>query len=277
MLRPRPENCLLFGPVTYSNQAPLIGASVSLIDPASHKVLEKIPTDKKGWYLFSVRKGKIQALLVETAGFFPYYFEITVPVDYQEQSFNHPVTVSEDLRQEYFLVFAAGDTVLDEGSTTVVNQLALRLKKDPALSIWFNPQGESFDPVRINQVTGRFRNEGIPVSRILTGTRPETFDTIIEVRIGSRTGDQGAGGTVIKGDMPDETWTIQFTASKKRIDVKTFTGLKPVYEFKGKDGFYRYTYGSFLSREDASNKIAFVREKGFKQAFTKTVGSIKKL
>ena len=82
---------------------------------------------------------------------------------------------------------------------------------------------------------------------------------------------------MVQGGYTDETWTIQITASKKSIDTKTFTGLKPVLEFKGKDGFYRYTYGTFNSRDEAAARISFVRQKGYKQAFAKTIGSIRKL
>jgi len=50
-----------------------------------------------------------------------------------------------------------------------------------------------------------------------------------------------------------------------------------VHEFRGKDGFYRYTYGSFQTKEEANRKLQLVKNKGFKKPFAKTVGSIKKL
>ncbi|MFO7617788.1 MAG: SPOR domain-containing protein, partial [Bacteroidales bacterium] len=62
-----------------------------------------------------------------------------------------------------------------------------------------------------------------------------------------------------------------------RVPVERFKDLDPVYEFKGKDGYYRYTHGDYPNQEAAQAKLQSVKRKGYNQAFVKTVGSIKKL
>jgi hypothetical protein len=61
------------------------------------------------------------------------------------------------------------------------------------------------------------------------------------------------------------------------LGKKTYKGLDPVYEFKGSDGFYRYGYGAFKTKEEAGRKLTVVKRKGFKKAFVKSTGAIKKL
>jgi len=46
-------------------------------------------------------------------------------------------------------------------------------------------------------------------------------------------------------------FTLQIKALKQKVNPKTFTSLKGVEVHLGKDGFYRYVYGRFASREDA--------------------------
>ena len=53
--------------------------------------------------------------------------------------------------------------------------------------------------------------------------------------------------------------------------------LESTRMFKGKDGYYRYTYGVFNSRQEANQAIPILRNKGFSQAFPKLIGNLKKL
>jgi tetratricopeptide (TPR) repeat protein len=46
-------------------------------------------------------------------------------------------------------------------------------------------------------------------------------------------------------------YTIQVKALKQKVDPKSFTDLEGVEVYKGKDGFYRYVYGSYASWKEA--------------------------
>ncbi|MFA6482916.1 MAG: glycosyltransferase, partial [Bacteroidales bacterium] len=52
MIRPKPENCLVYGVVSMQNKELLPDIKISLINPKSHES-ETILTDRNAWYLFS--------------------------------------------------------------------------------------------------------------------------------------------------------------------------------------------------------------------------------
>lgn len=276
MIRPKPDNCLVYGVLSRQNGELLPAAPISLVDTQSHET-DSILTDRNAWYLFSVKKGLPYGLIIEQDGYFPYYSEQTIPMDYAENKMERNIVVPDDLRNDFTLYYQASDTVMGEKSRSLLVQLTDLLRKHPELSVWFDPQGDPYDPSRINRLTSVFVSSGVGISRLLTGSRPDPAETFI--RIGIDTGPENA--VLLQPSPgarpPDELWTIQFSASKTSLSRQSFKGLDPVHEFKGKDGFYRYTYGSFKTRDEAVRKLALVKKKGFKKPLAKTVGSIKKL
>ncbi|MDD3810678.1 MAG: hypothetical protein PHV14_00165, partial [Bacteroidales bacterium] len=49
LIRPRPENVLIFGIISLPDNSVVAGATVNLIDPFSFQIVETIPSDQKGW------------------------------------------------------------------------------------------------------------------------------------------------------------------------------------------------------------------------------------
>jgi hypothetical protein len=276
MIRPKPDNCLIFGVLSLQNKDLLTDTRVSLINTKSHES-ESILSDRNAWYLFSVAKGIPFGLIIEKDGFFPYYTEHTIPLDFQETRKELNITVPDDLKNDFTLYYPASDTLLGEKSQALLSQLTALVKKYPGMAVWFDPQGDSLDFARINRLTAAFVKEGIAIGRLRTGTQPENGVTFIRIEIS--TGPENATLMKATGEeqVSDELWTIQFAASKSTLSKKSFKGLEPIHEFKGKDGFYRYSYGSFKTKEEAARKLSAVKKKGFPKAFTKTVGSIKNL
>ncbi|MFA5814683.1 MAG: glycosyltransferase [Bacteroidales bacterium] len=277
MIRPKPDNCQVYGVLSLQNKELLPDTRISLIDPKSHEISESIMTDRNAWYLFSVKKGFPYGLIIEKDGYFPYYAEYTIPFDHPENRMERNIALPDDLKNDFSLYYPAADTVLGEKSQGLLVQLTALLKKHPGLSAWFDPQGDSLDFARINLLTSAFMRNGVEIAQLRTGSRPDPAETFIRIEI--NTGPENAAllQPSSGAQPPDELWTIQFSASKTSLSKKSFKGLDPVHEFKGKDGFYRYTYGTFKTREEANRKLLLVKKKGFNKAFTKTVGSIKKL
>jgi hypothetical protein len=277
MMRPRPENCIIYGPISIDKNTLITDAAVSLLDPVTHEILEKIVSDRNAWYLFSVKKGQKLALLVEKNGLFPYYHEFTIPGDYPEASLEKPLNLPSDLQYTYALYFVPFDTVLGQKSQLLMNRLAGILAKNPEIIVRFDSMGDSLDPARINQLTSYYMDQGIPSSRLTSGASDDTLPTALVIEI--RTGPEDLAGTASPDTqvLTDEMWTIQISASRSSLNKKAFKGLDPVHEFKGKDGFYRYTYGIFQTREEAVQKLPVVKKKGFTKAFAKSAGSIRKL
>ncbi len=277
MIRPLPGNCLVYGILSTQRQEPLPDIRVSLINTRTHEIAEIIKTDRNAWYLFSVAKGSPYGLLIEKDGYFPYYTESTIPLDSTGTRMERNIRVPDDLKNDFSLYYPSSETVLGEKSKELFGQLITLLKKHPSLSAWFDPQGDSLDFARINLLTAELVHNGVKMKQILSGAQSDDTETYIRIEINTGT-ENAVLMEPVEGDLPpDELWTIQFSASKTSLSKKSFKGLDPVHEFKGKDGFYRYTYGSFKSKDEATRKLTLVKKKGFSKAFAKTVGSIKKL
>ena len=277
LIRPRPENCLIYGPIAIDKNTLVTDADVSLLDPATHEILEKIVSDRNAWYLFSVKKGRKLALLIEKTGLFPYYHEFIIPGDFPESSLEKPLNLPPDLKNTYSIYYVPLDTIAGRKSLELISQLAGFLLKNPRIIVRFESLGDSLDPVRINQMTSYFMERGISLSRLTSGTSADILPTALMIEV--RTGSEDLAGIVSPGiqTLSDDLWTIQFAASRSTLNKKSFKGLDPIHEFKGKDGFYRYTYGIYQTREEAVQKLSVVKKKGFTKAFAKTAGSIRKL
>jgi O-antigen biosynthesis protein len=277
MIRPLPDNCLIYGTLSLPGDRLLPDIRVSLLDTRTHEVKESIMTDRNAWYLFSVKKGYPYGLIIEKDGFFPYYLENTISLSQAENRMEINLVIPDDLKNDFSLFYPDAGTILGDMSRQLLAQLSSMLKRQPTLNAWFDPQGDSLDFVRINNLTTLLIEEGVSISRLKTGTQPDAAETYIRIEI--NTGPENAEllQTSTKEQLSEDLWTIQFAASKTPQSKKSFKGLDPVHEFQGKDGFYRYAYGTFKSREEANRKLAFVKKKGFSKPFAKSVGAIKNL
>ena len=130
---------------------------------------------------------------------------------------------------------------------------------------------------RTQYVEEKLVSMGIPGSRISTGPSGGQSETTVEFRISTNPADIARVSPGASAVPADESWTIQFTASRNRIPMERFKDLDPVFELVGKDGYYRYTHGNFPTQEAAQSKLQTVKRRGYNQAFIKTFGSIKKL
>ena len=73
-------------------------------------------------------------------------------------------------------------------------------------------------------------------------------------------------------------FTIQIKALSMKVDSKEFTNLEGVKVYKGKDGFYRYTFGAFKTREqaeEAKNEIT-AKQELLKDAYIVLIKNLKK-
>ncbi|MGE0090213.1 MAG: OmpA family protein [Bacteroidales bacterium] len=66
-------------------------------------------------------------------------------------------------------------------------------------------------------------------------------------------------------DIPG-LYTIQLKATKEQIDINIFKPLSGVKEVKCKDGFFRYTIGSYKSKITAEKELTRLLKKGYNDA-----------
>ncbi len=67
-------------------------------------------------------------------------------------------------------------------------------------------------------------------------------------------------------------FTIQIMALKRSRDVSYFKALGPVMKYTGTDGFNRYTYGQYNSREEAMYELASIKARGYRDSFIISLG-----
>ncbi len=91
--------------------------------------------------------------------------------------------------------------------------------------------------------------------------------------------EKATSETVNKEKPEEETgqYTVQIKALTQKVDPKTFTNLEGVKIYKGKDGFYRYTFGSFETIEQALEaKKQIEADKMLADAFIVLIKNLKK-
>jgi outer membrane protein OmpA-like peptidoglycan-associated protein len=62
-------------------------------------------------------------------------------------------------------------------------------------------------------------------------------------------------------------YSIQIKALSHPVKISQFTNIKGIKEYLGADGFYRYTYKEFKTKEEARKHLSEVTGKGFPDAF----------
>lgn len=88
--------------------------------------------------------------------------------------------------------------------------------------------------------------------------------------------EEGINKVVTSSDIPkNAVYAIQVKALSTPIDMSIFKDLKGVKEYLGADGYYRYTYMEFLSREEATTKLQSVKDQGYTDAFVIDVNRYK--
>ncbi|MBN2669790.1 MAG: OmpA family protein [Bacteroidales bacterium] len=82
---------------------------------------------------------------------------------------------------------------------------------------------------------------------------------------------------IAKPEIESGEFTIQIKALRQKVEPSTFTKLSNVEVYKGKDGFYRYVYGSYATRQEALDaKKSIGDEQELKDAFIILVKNLKK-
>jgi len=71
----------------------------------------------------------------------------------------------------------------------------------------------------------------------------------------------------------DPVYTIQLSAAKKPVKPGFYQSLDNIKVYHGKDGYYRYTYGKFVSLKFAELKLEELKKKGYTNAYVKEISS----
>lgn len=278
LIRLKPNNVLVIGKIHDYNGDKISGAKISLIDPSLLSTLETIPVDDLGYYLFTLQKGKKFGFLVEKKSYFPYYHELTIPLDIEDE-YEYNLHLPDGIRKEYSLVYTSEGTV--PSNNNLLEELISLLINQTGLSIWMpaqqNPTGNS----RNSFLDSLFQSRGIEGYRLISGSLPGNADHIVILNFitdpEAREADVSDFGGSAENTDNNDKWTLQFSASRNELSDRVLKDLDEVRTFKGKDGFFRYTYGKFKTRQEANKAIPLLKSKGFSQAFPKLVSNLKKL
>lgn len=69
-------------------------------------------------------------------------------------------------------------------------------------------------------------------------------------------------------------YTIQVSASKKKLDLNKFKEVAGVKEISSPDGYFRYFTGEYSSFREAKSALPEIQNKGFKNAFIRDISSL---
>ncbi|MEA1878300.1 MAG: SPOR domain-containing protein [Bacteroidota bacterium] len=278
LIRLKPNNVMVFGKINDYTGEKLSGANVSLFDPIILSTIETIPVDDQGEYLFTIEKGKKIGFLVEKKGYFPYYHELTISL-VADNELEYNLHLPDGIRKTYSLIYTLEGNIPSNNS--LLEELISLLINQTGLSIWMPVQENPLGKSRITFLDSLFLARGIEGYRLLSGSLPGDTDQVVELNFMTDPEAKEADASVFEGNSTvsgkDDKWTLQFSASRSELSARDLKNLKDTRMFKGKDGYYRYTYGVFNSRQEANQAISFLRDKGFSQAFPKLIGNLKKL
>ena len=278
LIRLKPNNIMVFGKIQDYTGSKLKSANISIINPQSSRVLETIPIDDLGEYLFTVEKGSVLGLLIEKESYFPYYHEIRIPYD-SDREMEYNLHLPDGIRKVYSVVYAPQASM--PSNTSLLEELISLLISQSGLSIWIPGQENEIGHSRLVFLDSLLQARGIEQYRLITGSLPGRADQVIQLNF---LYDRDAiepqatifGNLIIGGDE-DNHWTLQFAASRNKLAERNLKGLQNTRLFEGKDGYYRYTFGNFATRQEANEAISYLQSKGFSQAFPKKIGILKNL
>ncbi len=280
LIRLKPNNLLVFGQILTPSDEPISGASISLFDPPGAKIIETIPVDDLGEFLFTLEKGKTFGLIIEKEGFFPYYSQFTVPTDLEEE-WEKSIQLPDGLQNRYKLLFPFKSN--DPANPEIINEIANTLSGFSKLEVWIPEEIDSLFPLRINRIKNILLEAGIESHRLYIGIPPGNADQVIHLQMISENtlDDQndtaGTEENTSEDPVTPDKWTLQFVASKNKLQSSSLKGIINYKVFHGKDGFYRYTYGIYNSKKESEAGKALLKSKGFSQPFAKKIEDLQKL
>ena len=280
LIRLKPNNIMVFGKISDPSGKPVLGATVSLFDPQGAKIIEIIPADDLGEYLFTLEKGKNFGLIIEKEGFFPYYSQFTVPQN-PEQEWENNIQLPDGLRNRYTLVYPPGSN--EPSNYEALEEVINAMTEFSGLLTWIPDSRDSIFALRTNRIKNKIIEAEIELSRLFVGTPPGSADQFIRLQlINSDSGEGATDEPALKAEtnremLSPDKWTLQFVASRTKLNDSELKGISDYHVFEGKDGYYRYTYGIYNSMEEANNGVAYLKGKGFSQSFAKKIDSLQKL
>ncbi len=133
-------------------------------------------------------------------------------------------------------------------------------------------------PHKITRITG---NDGI--SRYISGVYKKYDNALGDLSTFMSEGYHDAfinqvirySGIKDSGDINfgelDFYYTVQLSATRKPINEKNLKDIENISLNKGSDGFYRYSSGVFLNRNEAEKQLETVKKLGFEDAFVRKV------
>lgn len=285
LIRLKPNNLLVFGQILEASGETISGgATVTLFDPPGAKMVETIPVDDLGEYLFILEKGKTYGLIVEKEGCFPFYSQFVVPTD-EEEEWEWPIQLPDQLQNRYELKYPPMATGPSNPET--LDSLVTFLSQFSNIQVWIPELSDSIFPLRTSRIKSKFIDAGIESFRIHVGPTPGSADQFVILEfINDNTGVSIEGDPtdedISEYDSPDDPlppgkWTLQFLASRRELQSSDLKGIKEFRMFEGKDGYYRYTYGVYDSKEKAQAGQSYLRSKGFSQSMVKKIEDLQKL
>lgn len=298
-LRVNPNVCLLTGKVLSENNNIVKDAILTIIEGKSKNFLgsfEVEPTN--GGYSISLTKNIDYQIIIETNGYFTYLMNVNIASSEGKETEKN-IIIPDSYKKYFKLDFEK--ISFNEKHDSIVNFISDILSVNEEMKLKLIFQDDSISGLLADSMIKAFDGFGINSNRLINdGENPEEKDDhmlSLEIRhqiipvyepekkivkeekeIVSKEkieeiSEKNIVGEEITDMEGDPVYTIQLSATKKPLKPGFFESLDNVKVYHGKDGYYRYTYGKFVTLKFAEFKLEEVKKRGYKNAYIKKISS----
>lgn len=292
--RTNPNISTLTGTIKSEHNSPLTDVLLTVIDNESHDFIGNYsPEISTGIYSIPLNKSHNYQIIVECQGYFAYLVEIRIESN-SKKEIEKNIIIPDSYRKSFILNFA--ELIFDEKNINTLSDIGRLMSENPDMKIRLVYEEDSISRLLADSVFLRFNSLGYFSDRVLSSRLapkdpaeyivdleikhkiiPELIPLVIpdekileekhitELRINKDSVNR------IVDEEGEPVFTIQLAASKKPFKPGHFQGLSGIKVYHGKDGFYRYTCGRFVSRRAAEQKLKQLKEKGYSQSYIREI------
>jgi len=298
-LRINPNICTVIGNISSEQENLLSDVLLTVIDNDTHDFIGNYsPEISTGIYSINLLKAHKYQIIVECQDYYAYLVEIMIKAD-SEKEISMNIIIPDSYRKSFTIEFNALN--FEEDNINTLSLIANLMTEYPDMKIRLVYEDDIISGHLADSIFLRFNTMGLFSDRVLgsriAAGKPEEYivdliikhniypeeiekdvveedlldDELLEERDKNNIEIKKDSILIIEDEIGDPVFTIQLAASKKPFKPGHFQGLTNVKVYHGKDGYYRYTSGQFVTKRAATQHLANLKAKGHSQAYIREI------
>ncbi|MFC2117845.1 hypothetical protein ACFLTI_04045 [Bacteroidota bacterium] len=303
--RVNPKICTLTGKLLLENDSIVTDALFTVIDNQSRAFIGNyVPEISTGIFSIPLLKGNRYQIIVENNEFFAFSVEINIPAE-ADKELSKDIILPDSYRRFFVLYFEK--LLFDEIQNDILSKIDGLMTGNSDMKIKLLYGEDSISAILADTTFLKLENLGINAGRVKLrendfpdaddymitlqikhqivadiNRSPESFQKPVDIaeieevkeedeELNNEVKEERI--TIIQDAEGDPVYTIQLSASKKPLPQGSYQGITDLKVYHGKDGFYRYTSGKFVTMEAAKAYLEDVKKKGYPGAYVKELKS----